>query len=267
MSSNDHADSQIGRDLQALAEASARGLPTLEQTARALLVARTQPTGGTIMSIVRKPLFATAAAAAVLVAVLVCPVPYTRTVGYELTVTNAAGRVVKLGVPAKSAAQAERRAAALRKSGAQVTVAARTERVWGSVYAMAKEHLVDVHVDTDGKSDAQIAAEITAQLAAAGWSTDTVEFHGTDTGSEVRIGAEDANGRKIQVVRKASGGGEKNLDFQLGGIDDEREPGMTDAELRDKILGQLKARGLDGDVTVDGDRIQIRAKKQIEQNP
>jgi hypothetical protein len=38
---------------------------------------------------------------------------------------------------------------------------------------------------------------------------------------------------------------------------------MTDAQLRDKILQQLKARGLDGDVTVDGGKIEIRAKREV----
>jgi hypothetical protein len=40
---------------------------------------------------------------------------------------------------------------------------------------------------------------------------------------------------------------------------------MTDAQLREKILKQLQARGLDGDVTVEGGKIEIRAKKEIEQ--
>ncbi|MCU1282602.1 MAG: hypothetical protein JWM53_6148, partial [bacterium] len=132
------------------------------------------------MSIVRKPLFATAAAAAVVVAVLVCPVPYTRTAGYELTVTSAKGRVAKVRVPAKSAAQAERRAAELRTHGATVTVAARTERVWGSVYAMAKDKLLDVHVDLDGRTDAQVADDIRAQLASGGWSADDVTVQRSD---------------------------------------------------------------------------------------
>ena len=39
---------------------------------------------------------------------------------------------------------------------------------------------------------------------------------------------------------------------------------MTDAQLRDKILKQLKARGLDGDVTVEGNRIEVRAKREME---
>ncbi|MGZ3442331.1 MAG: hypothetical protein ACXVDD_22580, partial [Polyangia bacterium] len=216
-------------------------------------------------SIIRKPLFATGAAVAVLVAVLVCPVPYTRTVGYELTVTNHKGRVAKVLVPAKSAAQAERRAAELRKSGAAVIVAARTERVWGSVYAMAKEKLLDVHVELDGRTDAQVADDIKQQLASGGWSADDVTVERSADGSTVAIEAQDGNGRHMKLVRKASGGEEKSMDLELGGIDDEREPGMTDAQLRDKILKQLQARGLDGDVTVEGGRIEVRAKKEIEQ--
>ena len=265
MSTTNEADSRIEADLQALADASARGLPNLEQTARALTVARTQPVGGRIMSIVRKPLFATALGAVVVAAILVCPVPYTRTVGYELTVTNHAGRVAQIRVPAKNASQAERRAAELRKNGARVTVAARTERVWGSVYAMAKDKLLDVHVDLDGKTDAQVADDIRDQLAAGGWTADDVQVQRSDDGSTVQIEANDGAGRQMKVVRKASGGSEKNMDFQVGGIDDEREPGMTDAQLRDKILQQLKARGLDADVVVDGNRIEIRAKREIDQ--
>src|SRR5262249_46571506 len=158
------------RDLEALAESSARRLPSLDQTARAVADARAKPSGGRIMSIIRKPLSATAAAVAVVAAVLICPVPYTRTVGYELTVTNASGRVVRVAVAGKSAAFAERRAAELRRHGAQVAVAPRSERVWGSVYAMARDKLLDVRVDlSDGRTDAQVADDIRDQLAAGGW--------------------------------------------------------------------------------------------------
>jgi len=261
-----NTDSQIDRDLHALAESSARRLPTLEQTARAVTDARAKRSGGSIMSIIQKPLWATAAGVAVLAAVLVCPVPYTRTVGYELTVTNAAGRVAKVRVAGKNAAFAERRAAELRTHGAAVVVAARTERVWGSVYAMAKDKLLDVHVDlSDGKTDAEVADDIRNQLAAGGWTADDVQVQRSGDSSSVELSAEDADGRKMKVVRKASGGNEKSLDFQVGGLDDEREPGMTDAQLRDKILQQLKARGLDADVVVDGNRIEIRAKREIDQ--
>ncbi len=210
------------------------------------------------MSIMLKPMWATAAAVAIVAAILVCPVPYARTVGYDLTVARG-GRVAVVRVPGRDAARAERRAQALRNSGATVTIAARNERVWGSVYAMAKEKLLHIHVDFDGKSDAEVADDIRAQLAAAGWSADDVAVQRSSEGASVDISAEDGDGRRMRIVRK--GGGEAKMDLEVGGIDDTREPGMTDAQLRDKIQKQLQARGLDGDVVVDGDRIRIRGTR------
>jgi hypothetical protein len=104
-----------------------------------------------------------------------------------------------------------------------------------------------------------------AQLAAGGWNATDVQVQRSDEGSSVEISAEDGAGRKLKVVRKAEGGREPQLDFQLGDIDEAREPGMTDAQLRDKILRQLRERGLDGDVTVDGDRVAIRARRELKQ--
>lgn len=254
-------DSQIEADLRALADSSARGLPTLDDTARAVTDLRAKRSGGTIMSLIRKPMLVTAAAVAAVAAVLVCPVPYTRNAGYELTVSRD-GRVAKVRVPTHDAAQAERRAAALRRSGAAVTVAARSERVWGSVYAMAKDKLVHIHVDLDGKSDEEVASEVRAQLADSGWTADDVQLRHNDEGSTLEISGSDGQGRQIKLLRKAEGGKELKMDVEVGGIDDSREPGMTDAQLRDKILGQLKARGLDGDVQVDGGKIMIRANRE-----
>lgn len=263
---HDDADRRIESDLKALAATTARGLPTLETTARDVADARAPRSGGHLMSIIRSnPWATTAVAAAVLGAVLVCPVPYTSTLGYELTVTSG-GRVATLRVPVKSAAEAERRAAALRRPGTRVSVAPRTRRVWGSVYAMAKEKLLDVRVSLDGKSDAEVADDIRAQLAGGGWTAGDVQVQRSADGSTVEIEAQDANGRQMKVVRKASGGSEKNMDFQLGGLDAEREPGMTDAELRDKILEQLEARGLQGEVTIGEHGITIRASKELDQD-
>ena len=109
-----------------------------------------------------------------------------------------------------------------------------------------------------------MADDIRTQLAAGGWTADDVQVQRSGDSSSVEIDATDGSGRKMKVVRKAQGGNEKQLDFQVGGLDDEREPGMTDAQLRDKILKQLKARGLDGDVVVDGNRIEVRAKREME---
>ena len=49
------------------------------------------------------------------------------------------------------------------------------------------------------------------------------------------------------------------VEMEAGGLDETREPGMTDAQLKEKIEKQLRARGLEPNVAVNGDRIEIRA--------
>src|SRR4051812_33025558 len=110
-------DSRIDDDLKALADSSARGLPNIDETARALSEARAKREGGTIMKTIRKPIWATALAGAVVAAVLLFPVPYTRTVGYELTLRKPDGHLAKVRLAARDAAQAERRAGEFRKNG------------------------------------------------------------------------------------------------------------------------------------------------------
>jgi hypothetical protein len=253
-------DSRIDSDLKALAESTKRGLPSHEETARALARARAQRSGGFIMKTIRNPMWATAIAVAIAAAVLVFPVPYTRTVGFDLGLRSRDGHVANVRLTTRDRAQAERRAALLRKNGTVVTLAPRTERVWGSVYAMAKEKLLQIHVDLDGKTDTEVADDIRNQVSNAGWNASDVQVQRSANGSTVEISADDGSGRQMKVVRVAKGGSEKEMDLEVGAIDDTREPGMTDAQLRDKILQQLKARGLDGDVVVKGNQIEIRAR-------
>jgi hypothetical protein len=252
-------DDRIDSDLKALAAESQLGLPTMDRTMRALGRARAdREERGDFMSMIRrKPVVATALGIAALGIGLVIPVPYTRTVGYELHVKGADGRSAVLQLPMVSAAQVERRARALRERGAEVNVAPRSERVWGPVYAMASEKLFNVDVATDGKTDAEVEAEIGRQLELTGWHPSTVSFRREKGQSTTEVGADDGAGRRIRVVRKTPDG--EPVEIRAGDIDDKREPGMTDEQLRQKILGQLKARGMDADVTVQGNRIEIRA--------
>src|SRR5262249_45379251 len=92
---------RIDSDLRALADETARQLPRLDDTARALARGRQ---GGS-MRIVKK-----LAIAVVLVgAVLVCPVPYSRVVGYDLAVRAADGRATTVHLATRDAGRAERR--------------------------------------------------------------------------------------------------------------------------------------------------------------
>jgi hypothetical protein len=251
-------------DLKSLAEATRRALPTIDHTARALAQARAQRSGGNLMRTIRKPMLATAIGLAAVAAVLICPVPYSRT-AYDLKLSGAGGRTTVVHLPARTAAaQAERRADAFRRRGINVTVEPRRERVWGSVYAMAKDKILHIDVELD-RSDAQIEAQIQDQLAAAGWSAGTVEVEHKDGEATVKFGADDGAGRHIEVVGKRKGeGAGGNMQFTVGDIDETREPGMTDEQLRDKIVQQFKARGVDAQVKVDGKRIEIRAERREE---
>lgn len=252
---------RIDADLEALAEATQRGLPSLDETTRALRLARSRPTGGTLMSLSRRPVLVFTLGAAALALALVCPVPYTRTLGYDLTVRANDGHVASVRLPRVSREQAERRAEALRARGAAVSVAPRTERVWGALYAMASDKLLHVDVRTGGRTDAEIEKEVRAQIEQSGWAPDGVTVQRDGEATVVAIDANDGEGRVVSLVGKGDRG---RVTMRAGDLDDRREPGMTDEQLRQKILRQLEARGMVGEVTVVGDRIDIRAHPRAE---
>jgi hypothetical protein len=267
MNPADRHDDDLHDDLRALAEVSARDVPTLDDTARALSDARatrtrTRTQGATPMRSRRRTILMTAGGLAASALVMLCPVPYTHDAGWDVSLRAASGRVANVRVEAPTAEAAVQRASALAgvSDVKDVTVAPRREVVWGSVYAMAMEKILHVTVDTKGKTDDEVASEIRAQLAQQGWSPDAVQVQSGPDGATIAIGASDGQGHTIQVVRR-SDDADARVHIAVGDFDDTREPGMTDAQLREKILRQLRARGMDAEVTVDGDRIQIRATK------
>jgi hypothetical protein len=235
---------------------------------------------------------------ALFAAVLFLPVSYERTVGHTVTVHVAGApqspaplaRLVKKALhaesvqvraeaggassqltltarlPLRSGQQAEQLTQALlstlreQKLTATAEVAARKERTSGRVYAMALDKLIRIHVDTTGKTDTQVADEIRNQLESSGVHSPTVSFERKDGTSQMQISA-DVEGRQVKVVRHTKDDSHPTVDVEIGGIDDHRDPGMTDDQLRDKIKRQLEARGLTADVTVVGDRIEIRAHR------
>jgi hypothetical protein len=140
-------------------------------------------------------------------------------------------------------------------------VTARKQRTHGRVYAMALDKIIHIRVDTTGKTDTQVADEIRNQLESNGVHSPSVSFerHGDESQMEIKA---DVDGRQVQVKRMTKDASHPTVEVEIGGIDDKRDPGMTDAELREKILRQLEARGLDATVTVTGDRIEIRAHKR-----
>jgi hypothetical protein len=129
---------------------------------------------------------------------------------------------------------------------------------------------VQIRVEMEGKSDEQVGAEIDAQLRAGGYEPGPIEVERSGDETHVGFEANDPQGRHVKVVRIAKGEGAGNaaVEIELGGIDDTREPGMTDEQLRDKIVAQLKAKGVPNpEVTIEGGHVQIRAQKELEEPP
>jgi hypothetical protein len=258
-------DEQIKSDLQALARATTRGLPTTDETRRALIAAHDAKQGA-IMSKIRKPLYIGAVTFAAAAAILVCPVPYAHQRGWDLALTRSDGKTIHVHLRGNDRRNAEAHAAALAHGG-KVQLSPVNERVWGSVYAMAEEKLLHLDIDLRGKSDAEIQDEIESQLAAEGWSGEEVKVRRDGDSTEVRISADsvDEAGKKVRIVSESKNEGEGAADhLVVRGIAVDRTPGMTDAELKQKILDDLKARGLTGTVTVEGGSVRVEATKTIE---
>jgi hypothetical protein len=131
--------------------------------------------------------------------------------------------------------------------------------MWGSVYAMARERLFRVDVALEGKTDAEVEDDIRTQLDRQGWAPEEVGVERTDGSTAVRLRAEDAAGRRLHLERRAPGSPSR-LQLEPIELDDTREPGMSDEQLREKILRQLRERGFDGDVRVDGEHVQIQMR-------
>lgn len=166
------------------------------------------------------------------------------------------------------------------------------ERVTGSVYAYARDHVISI--DVDGKSAAQIESEIRQGLADAGV-----------TNAQVSVTKDGTNGEglrvKVEATKTATGPGSTSIDqvpelvLQKGGqpiagkgftvrAEKRRTPDgttltlhvqqdaktatieiphvdtLSDAAIIAQVQSQLASAGIDANVTVRDGRVQIEAK-------
>lgn len=248
-----------------------------------------------------RPWLATTLSAATVAVLLLFPISYERTVGHEITVTLAApglggdqlqkivtelkktvgaesirvedhgqGPILKAQAPIRSKSQAERVASAFAGSLAAMGIPAesdvtpRVERVPGNLYALASENLIQININSEGKSAEEMEQEIRAQLAAAGveFTTVDVEKEGDNTKillkQEVRAAAGEpvADPPDVRVSidgREPSGPDSKRVEIRV-----HRTEGMTDQQLIDEVKRQLDAQGVEADVTIGPDgKLQI----------
>jgi hypothetical protein len=274
----------------------------------------------------RRPWLAAAAVAVLVVLGALCPISWQRTVGHDVALTltgvhdtahaSAIANEMKsvLGVdhvsmradalsggaalsfaayvPAghgiDAAARAQALAAALRSRGYAATVSAtpRREQIAGTLYAYARDLVV--RVETDGKTAAQIEADIRSQLAAAGVSNTQVSV--TDQGDrrEVKVTAEshdpnhapddlkleltkdgrpvaDTNGMRVQMKKLIRNGVETMvIDVVARGrtatVNVPNASRLSDAQLRLAVESQLRAAGLDLAVTVSGGTVTLNER-------
>jgi hypothetical protein len=255
-----------------------------------------------------KPWPATAVfAGAVAVALLFVPISYQKTVGQDATLTLAApgldpnqvqriasefqtalhatdlsvtqaadgGAVLTARVPSRSASPVARVAEAFAEgltgrgipSTAQVTP--RLERVLGSVYAYARDNIINIQVTSDGKTAEQIAAEIRDQLEAAGVENPSVEYRqeGDQTSLLIEMEKTCAPGEdsaaccpQVSVTvdgREPGGDGTSGEGAQ---VRVRRTAEMTDEEVIADVERQLREQGVDAEVTMEEGRIAIHRR-------
>jgi hypothetical protein len=244
----------LSLDLAALSEHTRRDLPSLSDTAAALAEQAARHRERRVRS---RRLLVASGSLAFFILLLAAPVPRTDVVGYDLVLRRPDGKVTIVHLPRGTASQAQRRAASLRVRGTEVDVGARRERVWGSVFAMAREKVFRIDVDAESRSDAEVEEMIAAQLRAAGWTPSAVQVSRAGAGATVQLRADDGTGHHLEVTRRSQDG---HVEIESLDIDDAPEPGMTDEQLRDKIAAQLRDRGLDAEVTVRDGRVLIRSR-------
>jgi len=146
---------------------------------------------------------------------------------------------------------------------ARVQVVPRTQRVSSNVYAMAVDHVIQLHIDRNGKSPAEIEADLRAQLDAAGIPDS--EVHVTQEGGQTQIRIQATSNtplhaENLQVELKADG--TEALHPTLHRFEVHREPGMTDADVRAEIERQMREAGVQGEVFVEDGKVRIEAHEQ-----
>ena len=298
----DSVDAALAADREAMRRHTRAGVPDAATTEAALRQALMRAQGGEDMDgdkriTRRRPLIGALVTAAVAGAMLVVPVPYSRTAGHEVrllldgqvdaaviqatakawrarsgatrirVVAGDRGVAIESQVPLRSRRQVEHLASAFtgglgaRGITARAEVTPRTERASGSVYAMARDKVPEIRFDTS-QSPEELSASIRSQLDEAGFSDSDVDVQRDGDETQVDITARDEQDgmRTVKKVRmKMRGGGEVAARM---GPPVARAPGMTDEQYRDAVIQQLKAEGIeDVDVRVDGERVEVRARR------
>ncbi|MEP0828034.1 MAG: hypothetical protein HRF51_05885 [bacterium] len=249
----------------------------------------------------RRPRLAlvTGIAALLLLFVTLVPLPYSRTIGYELVynglspaamakAANLEDALAAVGygnlalkandngttvsyLPTRQAAR-EVALVISTVTGVKITpeIVEVIKKASGSLSAQALEQKRKIEIDAEGKSDAEIEADIIRKLAEAGYP-----------GSQVKVTTNSDGQRRIDVqMQKQDASGEKQEQLELKVKDDSGKVGLdipieleidaegkTDAEVEAEIRAKLAEQGISNpQVTIttgpDGKRqVEVKAEK------
>jgi hypothetical protein len=150
---------------------------------------------------------------------------------------------------------------------AESRVTPRFEKAQGTVYAAAFNNIVEIRIQSEGKSDAEIAAEIQSQMLAAGLTNAEVSVQSEGDHRRIEIRAEKECGPddppceesepefRISIDGKEPGEGDvdqRRVELRLN-----RTEGMTDEELLEQARQQLSEQGVDADVTMENGKVKV----------
>lgn len=255
----------------------------------------------TLESFRRRPWLAPAFGAALVALILLVPFSYQKTTGYDVSLDlsgpAAAGAAATLApslakslgassasmtaggndgvtlqarVPLLKAAglatRANAFAAALTARGipARARVTPVVETVSGNLYAMSRDRAIDINIQADGKTAAEIEAQIRDQLQAEGISNAEVAVTQQGGQTQIQITAHpDPNTKECdlnQVNVNVAGG---SSDRKQATIRMDCGHPMTDAEIEASLESQLRAQGTEVDAVVrDGKVISVTPVKK-----
>ena len=126
---------------------------------------------------------------------------------------------------------------------------------------MAMNRVVNINVETAGRSDTDIAVDIKNQLQAAGVEVTSVEY------------TTDGNKRMIKVINESNDPNAHHDDTNAPDINltingqappadahkiklqVENQPGDTDETIKARIVDQLRAQGMEADVVVQNGKV------------
>jgi hypothetical protein len=139
--------------------------------------------------------------------------------------------------------------------------------VSGTLYAQARDRLIEIRIDGAGKTDDEIAAEIRGRLEAEGLSDVNASFSTRPDGMkqiDITFSSDSDSYMELQIVNDGSSLQPEGISIQP----DRQDEGKTDAEVKADIEAELRAKGIaDPQVTVtttpDGKReVNVEAEKR-----